>query len=108
MGRAPLFRAILNQAFEDDEQLRAYDRSDSFEGNRRALEGLKRIVEQAPGYERFGASWVHANARTFLRRAEAKREAAPRHEDHLFNSSYACGGWVCGSFVFLLWRQLCG
>ena len=48
MARALLLRAGLHQALEDYEQLKVDARSDCYEGNQKALEGLKRIAEEAP------------------------------------------------------------
>ena len=63
MGRAFWMRATVHQALEDADQLKVFARSNSYEGNRNSLEGLKRIAVEAPQHELFGGAWGHADAR---------------------------------------------
>ena len=74
-GRAVLMRARLRQARIEDDQLKANDRSDSFDDNQKVLAGRRRITEEAPGCDWPGADWDHSSAQWHLRQSEANRGA---------------------------------
>ena len=90
MDRVLLMRAILERALEEDEQPKAFSRSDGSEDNQKASDDLERIADEAPDCEWFGAAWDYANARWHVRQSEATEEAYAFDEEPDFRGSYAC------------------
>lgn len=68
-------RASLKHASEEDARLKAYDRSNNFGGNRKALGRLRRIVEESLDFEWTGQAWDHDNNRRHMWQSDASKEA---------------------------------